>query len=331
MNTVFRFSLLLVLMLVCVKTTFAQYIESTYYNDFRLTGLTVPVYEIIPAGPPRDGIPAVDHPQFTEATQADFLTNADEVVGVFVNGVAKAYPVRILGYHEVVNDKIGNAPVAVTFNPLCASAMAYKAQANKQPLAFGTSGLVLNSNTLFYDKQTESLWSQATGEAIAGPASGMKMELLPTAYVTWGEWREKYPESLVMTTETGHQRNYACVPYEANSNRLLFPVNQVDKRLPLKERVVGIEVDGRYKAYPHAMLANGKKMLTEDEFNGKKIVIQFNNTAKTALVTDAEGNLIPSATMYWFSWFAFHPQTEVHGMAPNQAMSSMSYLTNGMP
>lgn len=329
MSTIHRFFLLMTLVVVAASPLMAQYLESSYYNDFRMSGLTIPVYEIIPAGPPRDGIPAISNPKFAAAEEADYLTNSDEVVGVVVNGVARAYPARILGYHEVVNDRIGETPVAVTFNPLCASAMAYKAQINKQPLAFGTSGLVYNSNSLYYDKQTESLWSQITGEAVSGPAAGAKMELLPTAYVSWGEWKEKHPDTQVLTTETGYKRNYDCIPYEASSTRLLFPVSQTDKRLPLKEKIVGIAVEGRYKAYPFAMLPNGKSGITTDEFNGQSIRIQFNQASQTAFVTDAEGNAIPSTTMYWFAWYAFHPETEIHGMPSNNNAMSMSYHSAG--
>jgi hypothetical protein len=331
MNTINRFFLLMTMIVLASSPIMAQYVESSYYNDFRMSALTIPVYEVIPAGPPRDGIPAISHPKFAAATEADFLTSVDEVIGVVVNGVARAYPARILGYHEIVNDRIGDTPVAVTFNPLCASAMAYKSQVNKQQLAFGTSGLVYNSNSLYYDKQTESLWSQITGEAVSGPAAGAKMELLPTALVSWGEWKAKHPDTQVLTTETGYKRNYDCIPYEASSTRLLFPVSQTDKRLPLKEKIVGVAVGGRFKAYPFAMLPNGKSGITTDEFNGQSVRIEFNAALQTAFVTDIEGKPIPSATMYWFAWYAFHPETEIHGMPSkdNTAMS-MSFHSTGM-
>lgn len=331
MSTIIRFSFLLTFLAGWGSRALAQYGESAYYNDFRLSGLTVPAFEIVPAGPPRDGIPSIDKPQFVAAAEADFMTGIDQVIGVVVNGEARAYPVRILGYHEVVNDQIGNQSVAVTFNPLCASGLAYKAQINKQAIKFGTSGLVYNSNTLFYDRQTESLWSQVTGEAISGPASGMKLEMVPSAMVSWTEWKAKYPQTQVLTTNTGHKRNYECLPYDANSNRLLFPVSQVDNRLPLKEKVVGVEVAGHFKAYPFSLLPNGTETATIDEFNGQKIQIDFNKEAQTAFVTDGEGNILPSTTLYWFAWFSFHPQTEVHGFISHDQAMSLGYITTGMP
>lgn len=319
MNTMIRISTLALIFILSLVQTRAQDVRNIYefasLNGFDLANLTTPVDELHPGGPPRDGVPSVDRPRFAMSVKADFIADDDYVLGVTVDGESKAYPIRILSWHEVVNDQLGTRDIAVTYSPLCAAGIAYASQAGGIPRTFGVSGLLHNSNTILYDRETESLWSQATGESIAGFGLGEKLEMLPATYTTWKEWKALHPQTLVMTTHTGHERNYARNPYKwyESSNELLFPVSRANEMLPLKEKVVGIEVAGNFRAYPFSMMPGGNSELS-DFFNGQEVRIAFNPETNSARVTDHYGREIPSATMYWFAWYAFHPDTDVHGM-----------------
>jgi hypothetical protein len=156
-------------------------------NGFRVDGASIPVADIRHGGPPRDGIPAIDEPRFVSAAEARFLKPDDRVVGVVRGGVARAYPIAILNWHEVVNDRFGDEAVAVTFCPLCGTAMVFAAEAGGRQLQFGVSGLLYNSDVLLYNRQTESLWSQIMAEAVTGPMQGTRLEFLPTAHLATGQ------------------------------------------------------------------------------------------------------------------------------------------------
>ena len=164
----------------------------------------------------------------------------------------------------------------------------------------------------------------------AGPAAGAQLQLLPATLTTWTEWQERHPKTLLLSEETGHKRNYDVDAYAhyGTTDRLMFPLNHSDDRLELKERVLGVEVDGVFKAYSYKLLPAAERFLTSDVVNGQEIKIEFIPEAQAAYVTDADGNLLPSASMYWFSWSAFHPETEVHGL-PTEGYSTQMSMTLG--
>ncbi len=284
-------------------------------NGFQVGGASIPVDEIRHGGPPRDGIPAIDAPRFVPAHEAGFLKPADRVLGVARGGIARAYPIAILNWHEVVNDHFDGEPVAVTFCPLCGTGMAFGARVAGRDLAFGVSGLLYNSDVLLYDRQTESLWSQIMAEAVAGPMQGTKLDFLPTAHTTWAEWRERHPHSEVLSPDTGFRRDYGRDPYAdyVDSEDLMFPVRFRDERFHPKEQVIGVSVDGRHKAYLFSRLMHVGGDQIEDEIAGQRIRIEFDAEARTGRVLDAHGNELPSLIAFWFAWFAFHPDTAVHG------------------
>ncbi len=281
-------------------------------NGFTLNNLLIPADEIHSGGPPKDGIPSIDRPQFMAARFAKFIGEEEYVLGVHLNGVAKAYPIKIMDRHEVVNDRFDTTGVAVTYCPLCGSGIAFKADFNGQAVEFGVSGLLYNSDVLLYDRQTESLWSQIESQAIAGPSSGQKLEIIPTSFMTWQQWKERFPNTIILTTDTGFPVDYnkkAYMGYEASS-QIFFPVANKSNRLKKKARVLGLEVNGKYKAYPLATLA--KKILPyKDEFEGKTIWVQYEADTRSAYLTDENGAEIPTVSLYWFAWYAFHPQTTV--------------------
>lgn len=281
-------------------------------NGFQLTKLLIPLDEIQQGGPPKDGIPAIDRPQFMNAKFADFIDQEEYVLGLYHNGVAKAYPIKIMDRHEVVNDRIKGEAVVITYCPLCGSGIAFKAEVNGKPHTFGVSGLLYNSDVLLYDRESESLWSQIENKAIAGSASGQKLEMLPTSFLSWGQWQEQHPNTLILSTDTGHRRDYhkkAYQGYETSPN-LLFPVANESKRLKKKERVLGIEIEGQYKAYPLSTLAQHGGAF-QDSFAGQELWVKYNEKGGTATFTDQSGKEVPSISLFWFAWYAFHPDTEV--------------------
>ena len=273
----------------------------------------VPANEIVQGGPDKDGIPSIDQPIFKPVADYTFFDEDTRVIGVVHAEVAKAYPIPILNWHEVVNDYVGEQPVVITYCPLCGSGMAFTAKINGQRTEFGVSGLLYNSDVLLYDRRTESLWSQIRMQAIAGPRKGEKLTMVATQHTTLGSWKKAYPESLILTTRTGHIRNYQQTPYgeyENNRNLYFTPRHTSDAYHP-KEWVLGIEVDGHYKAYPFSELAAHPELQLQDTFRGQTLHLHYEVLHDTATVTDGEGHLFPSITAYWFAWYAFHPQTAV--------------------
>lgn len=284
------------------------------YNGFDLQGALVPLQAIEHGGPPRDGIPALDKPKFVAPVSTQ-LEPGDRVLGVAHKGVARAYPVRILNWHEVVNDRIGGDAVVVTYCPLCGTGMAFDATLDGREMSFGVSGLLFNSDVLLYDRRTKSLWSQLRQQAISGPLKGKMLRSIPLEHTTWEDWRKRYPATEVLSFQTGHARNYWRDPYAgyAAVNQLMFEVQHRDNRIATKEWVLGLSLGTVRKAYPFGALARraGKDGILEDEVGGQKVRIRYDAKHRTARAEDADGRPLPSVMAFWFAWVAFHPQTQV--------------------
>lgn len=198
-------------------------------------------------GPPPDGIPPIDEPRFLSADEVNFLADDEPVLALEVDGEARAYPVQIMIWHEIANDTVGGVPVAVTYCPLCNSAIAYDRRLDDGVLTFGTSGLLYQSALVMYDRQTESLWSHFTGEAVVGALTGEELATFPVSTVSWADWREAHPDGLVLSRDTGNERDYGENPYpgydDVDTSPFLFD-GEVDGRLAAKERVIGIRGGG---------------------------------------------------------------------------------------
>jgi len=213
---------------------------------------TVPLEQIVSGGPPPDGIPSIDSRKFVSVSDGDkFLGDSDKVVGIKLNGDIRAYPLQILVWHEIVNDNVGRIPVAVTYCPLCFTNQVFNRTVNHTVLEFGTSGKLYNSNLVMYDRLTKSLWSQALGEGIVGNYAGIKLEKIPFDVAFWKDWKQLYPNSKVLSKDTGSARPYGADPYGDyyTSPDILFPISNKDNRAGLKEIVVGLENGGLNKAY----------------------------------------------------------------------------------
>jgi hypothetical protein len=197
---------------------------------------------------PPDQIPAIDEPKFQPAGEADWLEKDEPVLSLTVGDETRAYPLQIMTWHEIANDTVGGVPVAVTYCPLCNSGVAFERELDGQVLDFGVSGMLYVDNLIMFDRQTQSLWPQLTGEASVGHLTGSKLTPIPMGVVGWDQFRSSHPDSLVLTRDTGHQRDYGTNPYveydDPGSAPLVPPPGEADDRLPLKQRVVGIERDG---------------------------------------------------------------------------------------
>lgn len=281
-------------------------------NGFDLSDALIPPEDMRSGGPPRDGIPSIDDPKFLEAGDAGYLDADDRILGVTKNDIAKAYPIRVMNWHEIVNDRFGETPVAVTYCPLCGSGVAYNARVAGEIRTFGVSGLLYNNDVLLYDRESESLWSQLMNKAIAGPLKSTELQPVRMVHTTWSAWRTEHPESLVLSRETGFDRDYAKSPYAGYAEKpgTIFPVTNTDNRLPTKALVLGVEIDGKYKAYPFRELDKAGPTV-RDEFNGSELIISYHREHRSARLESPREGEVHSLTLYWFAWAAFHPETAV--------------------
>ncbi len=212
----------------------------SYYAD----GLPAPVVDtdrIRDGGPPPDGIPPIDAPRFDAVPDAGWLSDDEAVLALDVDGEHRAYPVAIMTWHEIVNDTVGGVPVAVTYCPLCNSALAFDRRVGERLMSFGTSGRLYLSALVMYDRQTRSLWSQVEGRALAGLLAGTTLRQLPVQTVRWASWRDAHPDGHVLSRDTGVERDYGRNPYvgyDAAGNAPFALDQDADPRLPPKERVV---------------------------------------------------------------------------------------------
>lgn len=291
----------------------AEALASSTLNGFDLSKSLIPTAEILRGGPPRDGIPAIDRPTYLPASDARYLKDSDLVLGLEYNGIARAYPIRILVWHEIVNAEFDGKAVVITFCPLCGTGLAFSAELDGERMDFGVSGLLHNSDLLMYDRQTDSLWSQIPGQAVTGPMAGKSLRRLAVVHLPWQEWRQRYPDSQVLSNNTGASRDYSRDPYDGyeRTERLYFPVSRSDERYSPKTWVLGLESNGVSKVWPFPELAKTPGKIT-DTFAGQNITIQFDPEQETAAAYDAQGKLLPAVRAYWFAWYGFYPDTEVY-------------------
>ncbi len=278
---------------------------------FDVGNATIPTEEIKRGGPPPDGIPSIDNPQFTKAGAVDYLEDDDMVIGLSRDGVTRAYPFRILIWHEIVNDTVAGKHIAVTYCPLCATAMVFKREYGDRTLTFGVSGLLYNSDVLMFDRETKSLWSQLGLKAVSGEYVGTEMEWISSRQMTWEAWRERYPESEVLNLDTGHRRDYRNLPYQSyfESPATMFSYERNRDDIEPKELVVGVRHEGAEKAYWIEGIPHNKPV--EDTIGGAPVAFHYDADSGLFEIHDAEGNPIPVVHSYWFAWQAFYPDTEL--------------------
>ncbi|WP_404379432.1 DUF3179 domain-containing protein [Caenispirillum salinarum] len=315
--------LLAVLLLVAALPATAAEVPRSWEREFPETDFSnaiVPLDEIMSGGPPRDGIPSIDDPRFKPASEAADLAPREPVIGLTMNGETRAYPLRILHWHEIVNDTVGGVPVAVTYCPLCNAAIVFDRRVNGRTLEFGTTGKLRHSDLVMYDRETETWWQQFTGEGIVGALAGTELDVLPSRLESWAEFRERAPaDAPVLVPSDPNARDYGRNPYagyDTASRPFLFsgetpggvePMMRVvalgDEAwtLPLVRERGRVETDdgrlitwraGQASALDAARVAEGRDVGT--------------------VLVSRDGADVPYDVTFAFVFFAFHPDGVLH-------------------
>lgn len=303
--------------------------------------------EITWGGVRKDGIPALTQPNFIIPEKADYLTDKEPVFGVVINGDVRAYPYRIMDWHEMFNDTIGGVNVSLAYCTLCGAGVLYKTdrETGKQPFVFGSSGFLYRSNKLMYDQATHTLWNQFSGKPVVGPLANedIELEVLPVVTTSWGDWRKQHPDTKVLDLETGFRRDYSPgAAYAAyfNSEDLMFPAAVTDTRLQQKEQVFGLRISGARKAWPlrlfketpvihdqvgvipvvligdaasrtvRAYRSDGKEFILDES---KQLIADGEEWKLTEneLIGPNKARLprLPGHIAYWFAWSNYFPDT----------------------
>ncbi|MDA2813195.1 DUF3179 domain-containing protein [Nocardiopsis sp. RSe5-2] len=258
-------------------------------DDPDAEGLPEPLIDtglLVGGGPPADGIPALSTPAFEDAAGVDWLEDSEGVLAVEVDGDARAYPVRIMVWHEIVDDVVGGEPVSVTYCPLCDSALGFHRRVGARVLDFGVSGLLYNSDLVMFDRQTHSLWPQIEGRAVAGELAGTELERISVQVLPWERWREEHPDGLVLSQDTGYERAYGSSPYPGYDDPDSTPhflEGDADGRLPAKARVVGLGSGGDAVAVPVEEIGEDGAGAFRLEVGGGPVVVLAEPGAASAL------------------------------------------------
>ena len=290
-----------------------------FYDGMRLS---IRLDEILWGGVKLDGIPPLEHPKMISASEAEYLGKNDIVFGVYVNGEARAYPKRILAWHELFNDTVGKVNVTCAYCTLCGSAVLYNQKVGDKTFKFGTSGFLYRSNKLMYDRKTNSLWSALEGVPVSGTlvGSGLRLERLPIVTTKWKDWRERHPTTKVLSLETGHRRDYGeGVAYSDyfSHDKLMFPVPLDSPDLRNKQEEVG----------------NGSVVILTDKSGSSRVYdatgLTFSKWDRKAEVKDSQGQTwemteetligsagekrqrIASNRAFWFGWHAQFPESRL--------------------
>lgn len=336
------------------KSRLYSYIDPLFDEYFRERYhlASIRLDEVVWGGVPQDGIPPLRYPKLLAAQEATYLSDNDVVFGIFINGEAKAYPKRIFGWHELFIDNIGGLDIAGVYCTLCGTVIAYGSEHKGIKHQLGTSGFLYRSNKLMYDEATQSLWSTIEGKPVIGPLVGQDivLETYSVTTTTWGKWKQRHPDTRVLSLETGHQRNYdegvAYQEYYA-TDRLMFPVARMDSRLENKAEVLIIRLPGYQKdplAISTAFLKKRKKKIYQDKISDTPFLVltEDNGAArvyegadikfdfyKKGILKDRDGQIwtvrennlqredgkvlkrLPSHRIFWFAWFNAYPETRL--------------------
>ncbi|MBA3447171.1 MAG: DUF3179 domain-containing protein [Pseudaminobacter sp.] len=247
MQSLIRALMLIAAIAVSAGTAIADpenWIREGWKTDFSKS--SVPFDEMISGGPPRDGIPSIDAPKFASASEVDDIADREPVIQFGLDGDTRAYPLRVLMWHEIANDIVGGTPVAVTYCPLCNAAIVFDRRINGRVLEFGTTGKLRNSDLVMYDRQTESWWQQFTGEAIVGDLTGERLKLLPSRIMSFGAFRTANPQGQILVPNDPGFRDYGRNPY-ASYDTASVPFlyrGDLPENVPAMARVVVVRTDG---------------------------------------------------------------------------------------
>ena len=314
--------------------------------------------EIVWGGVKKDGIPALTNPKHIAAADATYLDDDELVFGIEIAGDARAYPLRILDWHEMLNDVVGGVPVTLAYCTLCGSGILYDARVpgHDEPFVFGSSGFIYRSNKLMYDQATHSLWHQFTGRPVVGPltGSGIELEVLPVTIATWREWRAQHPDTKVLSLDTGYERDYTPgQPYGDYfaSDELMYPMLVPDERLMPKDYVFALRAEGREQAWSLTDFEGGR--VINAEVGDLPVVLIGDAATRTVRAYESGGRLfaagsepttlvadgqdwqieenaligpdgarlprLPGHIAYWFAWQGFIPDAPLAGSDGNSS------------
>lgn len=289
-------------------------------TDF--TKHSVAFEDILSGGPPKDGIPSIDNPTFVPVAEETELTDTDPVIGLIVNGIAKAYPLRVLIWHEIVNDTIDDVPVSVTFCPLCNTAVVYDRRLDGKVLDFGTTGKLRNSDLVMYDRQTESWWQQFLGQGIIGEMTGKVLKAMPARLESWAKFKARAPHGHVLVPgASSGMRNYGANPYSGYDSlpQPFLYSGELPKNVPPLSRVVSTQ--DRSQAWSLELLQKKKEIRLDGG-----LVLRWeagqNSALDTTLIAEGadvgnvtvqrDGSDIPYFVDFAFAFHAFFPKATIH-------------------
>lgn len=283
---------------------------------------SIPLDEVLSGGPRKDGIPSIDHPNFLLTPEVDYLDDEDLGILLTLHGNTRFYPYKIMSHHEIVNDTVGGEEIVVTYCPLCATGVAFSRLISAGVSEFGVSGMLYQSNLLMYDRSTQTLWDQLTGEAVVGQLTGEELFRISSDVVSYGSVRKREFDVYVLSTDTGYIRDYNNAPYEGydTDERTYFPTNaDGDQRLHPKTLIYGIAIDGKAIAFTKDFIVNRGTFQGYLGHGEKKIPLYllYNSETEQLEVTrfykDTPGKKEPFVPVpaFWFSWLAQYPDTEL--------------------
>jgi len=268
-----KYQISLLLTLIIMTGFFACVGDEVATKNSNARDWSVPLNQVRDGGPGKDGIPALENPAMIPADQADYINDDDLVIGYINGDEVRAYPHKILDWHEIINDEINNQKVAITYCPLTGTAIGWHRTYNGKSTTFGVSGLLYNSNLMPYDRTTNSTWTQLGLLSVNGDLRDTPASTFRVLETTWSTWKKMYPQTSLVSVNTGHSRNYQQYPYGSyrETDGLIFSVSTLDDRLPQKERVHGVIINGKVKAYRIKSFIS--QSIIEDQFQGQDIVI----------------------------------------------------------
>ncbi|WP_417517759.1 DUF3179 domain-containing protein [Minwuia sp.] len=319
----FMLALLPMAVLAQTDEQYIQYWKSEWpKTDF--TKKSVDFDEILHGGPPRDGIPPIDEPAFVPVAEAEGLEDNQPVIGVVINGEAKAYPLSVLMWHEIANDELGGVPISVTFCPLCNAAIVFDRRLDGRVLDFGTTGRLRNSDLIMWDRQTESWWQQFLGEAIIGELTGKRLDVIPSRLESFARFKARAPEGQVMVPSGRYTRNYGQNPY-VGYDSLAKPFmyrGDMPTNVPPLMRVVSLGEEGAWSM----ALVQDKKEIDVGEGRvirwepgqysalDENVIAQSRDVGNVTVTRTVDGKEVDivHGIDFAFAYHAFYPDSPIH-------------------
>lgn len=290
-NKNFPLTLFVTVLVSCHLSVAQKTTENQDVNENSATEWSIPQTEVFKGGPDKDGIPSLENPPLLAADEVSpILKDTDLILGYKNGNDIRAYPIIILDRHEIINDKIGDVALAVTYCPLTGTGIGWSRSVDGKETTFGVSGLLYHTNLIAYDRSTDSNWSQILGESVNGSLSGEKAELIPFVETDWSIWKAMFPDTKIVDVDTGYSRSYGDYPYgdyKTNNDSFFFPTPK-DNRLPSKERVHAVIDGDTAKVYRFSDF-KGEKLIA-DSVKGKDYLVVGNPNFIVSFTLDTEQN-----------------------------------------